>query len=230
MTKNPYEILGVDVDATLEDIRKAYKSKAKKCHPDIAKDDGEAFKELVWAYDLLSNDNARAHYDQFGQDPNSSEAERTRSIMNSLCKIFDDISVNLSPEQLERYDLIGIMANAIKKKISDIENLVKDLEEARSRFDKLREVIESRMERKNKSKTPNFFLETLKKRISNIDSDLKSQDFMMDIAKGMLETVEEYDFKFDEENHDPLDTGYAQGKLRGIDGFGNWLTSGGFRG
>ena len=70
MSKDYYEILGVDEDATMEQIKKAYRRKAMKVHPDVAQgeDAAERFKDLSEAYEVLSDPNKRAVYDQ-GGDP-----------------------------------------------------------------------------------------------------------------------------------------------------------------
>lgn len=68
-----YEVLGVQKNATDEEIKRAYRRKAKECHPDLHPDDKEAverFKELNEANEVLSDANKRARYDQFGfEDP-----------------------------------------------------------------------------------------------------------------------------------------------------------------
>ena len=66
-----YEVLGVSRDASPEEIKKAYKKLAKKYHPDLNPDSKTAeenFKEVSEAYSVLSDDNSRARYDQFGFD------------------------------------------------------------------------------------------------------------------------------------------------------------------
>lgn len=71
-----YELLGIDKNATIDDIKKAYRKSAKKYHPDLNKDDKVAeqkFKEVNEAYEILSDQEKRARYDQFGHagnDPN----------------------------------------------------------------------------------------------------------------------------------------------------------------
>ncbi len=62
-----YEILGVGRDAGDDEIKRAYRRKARELHPD-AGGDPEAFKELTAAYEVLKNPQARANYDRFG-DP-----------------------------------------------------------------------------------------------------------------------------------------------------------------
>ena len=63
-----YEVLGVSKTASKEEIRKAYRKLARKYHPDVNKESGseEKFKEVKEAYEVLSNDQKRAQYDQFG--------------------------------------------------------------------------------------------------------------------------------------------------------------------
>ena len=66
-----YEVLGLSKAATAEEIKKAYRQKAKKFHPDVNKEDENAadkFKEVAEAYEILSDSQKRAAYDQYGHD------------------------------------------------------------------------------------------------------------------------------------------------------------------
>lgn len=62
--RNFYEILGVQQNATLAEIRRAYRKKAKELHPDITGSDAEAFRELVKAYETLSDVKSRNLFDE----------------------------------------------------------------------------------------------------------------------------------------------------------------------
>jgi molecular chaperone DnaJ len=65
-----YELLGVPRSASSEDIKKAYRRRARELHPDANPGDANAaerFKELARAYQVLSDDQQRARYDQFGE-------------------------------------------------------------------------------------------------------------------------------------------------------------------
>ena len=74
--KDFYEVLGVQKSASADELKKAYRQMAKKYHPDLHPNDKEAeqkFKEINEAYEVLSDADKRAKYDQFGHagvDPN----------------------------------------------------------------------------------------------------------------------------------------------------------------
>jgi len=68
MAKSLYETLGVSENASAEEIKKAYRKLARKYHPDINKDPKaqDKFKEINAAYEVLSDSEKKAQYDQFG--------------------------------------------------------------------------------------------------------------------------------------------------------------------
>ncbi|MBQ3020891.1 MAG: molecular chaperone DnaJ [Bacilli bacterium] len=68
MSKDYYKTLGVDKNASDEEIKRAFRKLAKKYHPDVNKEEGagEKFKEIGEAYSVLSDANKRRQYDQFG--------------------------------------------------------------------------------------------------------------------------------------------------------------------
>ena len=71
MATDYYELLGVDRGASADDLKRAYRKLARQYHPDANPDDREAeakFKEISEAYAVLSDESARARYDQFGHE------------------------------------------------------------------------------------------------------------------------------------------------------------------
>ena len=70
MSKDYYEILGVDRNADKDQIKTAFRSLSKRYHPDVCKDEdaAEKFKDINEAYHVLSDDEKRRNYDMFG-DP-----------------------------------------------------------------------------------------------------------------------------------------------------------------
>ena len=63
-----YKVLGIERDASEEDVKTAYRKLALKYHPDRCKgeDDGKKFKELAEAFEIIGDKDKRAQYDRFG--------------------------------------------------------------------------------------------------------------------------------------------------------------------
>ena len=64
-----YDLLGVSRDVDPDSLKRAYRRMARQYHPDINKDPGaeDRFKEIGRAYEVLSDPQTRARYDQFGE-------------------------------------------------------------------------------------------------------------------------------------------------------------------
>src|SRR5207245_20180 len=71
MRRDPYEVLGVERDASEQQVKKAFRALARELHPDVNAHDPEAeekFKEAAEAYEILSDPERRATYDRYGHD------------------------------------------------------------------------------------------------------------------------------------------------------------------
>ncbi|CAN5428525.1 molecular chaperone DnaJ [soil metagenome] len=87
-----YEILGVERDASAEDIKKSYRRLARESHPDANPDDPEAetrFKELSAAYEVLSDPAKRDKYDRFGSANGFDMSDPFNSGAGGLGDLFD---------------------------------------------------------------------------------------------------------------------------------------------
>ncbi|RUM50442.1 MAG: J domain-containing protein [Hydrogenothermus sp.] len=109
-----YKLLGVSKDASYEEIKKAFREKAKKYHPDVNKEGEEIFKLLTKAYETLSDPKKRKEYDK----TISSKPEILGKIENLLNRFFSEdiskkgkdikIKVELSLEEAYRGTIIDI--------------------------------------------------------------------------------------------------------------------------
>jgi molecular chaperone DnaJ len=91
-----YEVLGVDKNATKDDLKKAYRKLAMQYHPDRNPDNKEAeekFKEAAEAYEILSDDDKKARYDRFGHEGvrGSGFGSQGFSDINDIFSHFSDI-------------------------------------------------------------------------------------------------------------------------------------------
>jgi molecular chaperone DnaJ len=71
MPRDPYEVLGVERDASDQQIKKAFRTLARELHPDVNAHDPDAeekFKEAAEAYEILSDSERRAIYDRYGHE------------------------------------------------------------------------------------------------------------------------------------------------------------------
>ena len=74
MSDDYYQLLGLQKDCSQNDIKKAYRKKAKKWHPDKHQQQEEKeqaeimFKKIAEAYSVLSDENKKTHYDRFGKE------------------------------------------------------------------------------------------------------------------------------------------------------------------
>jgi len=105
MAKEYYELLGVSEDADQKEIKKAYRKKAKKYHPDSNSDssDEEKFKKINKAYDVLSDEEKRKKYDRFGKQGVSGNAYAGQQRAASHFQdIFEEIFGGGGPRQRKR--------------------------------------------------------------------------------------------------------------------------------
>jgi len=94
MAHDYYELLGVQRKASADEIKKAYRKLAVKYHPDKNPGDKAAedkFKEISQAYEVLSDSNKRAQYDQFGHDGLRGTNYRDFNNVNDVFSAFGDI-------------------------------------------------------------------------------------------------------------------------------------------
>ena len=92
--KDYYDVLGVRKSAKKDELKKAYRKLAMKYHPDRNPDDSQAaekFKELSEAYEILSDDQKRQTYDNFGHEGVNSSFSSSQGAADAFSDIFGDI-------------------------------------------------------------------------------------------------------------------------------------------
>ncbi len=101
MSQNYYKVLGIEKNATPEQIKKAYRKLAMKWHPDRNPDNKEEsekqFKEIGEAYSVLNDAKKRKTYDQFGEDGLNSNFSGAHFTFNNAEDIFKQFFGDKNP-------------------------------------------------------------------------------------------------------------------------------------
>lgn len=121
--KNYYEILEVDKNASEEVIEKAYKTLAKKYHPDLQNDSDcqDKMRQINEAYEILSNDFKRREYDEKIKRQSVSIEEYNRIIQENnrlkkdLKRVANQREISQNQERLEEMSIVQRYYEQIKK-------------------------------------------------------------------------------------------------------------------
>ena len=105
-----YQTLDVPRDATPDDLKKAYRKKAMKHHPDKKGGNVKKFQALSLAYETLSDPKARERYDRTGKDGSITDVER--EARNLLCKEFGAL-LDTMQERIFKIDTFARMAKSL---------------------------------------------------------------------------------------------------------------------
>lgn len=179
---NPYEILGVPRDATDEQIRNAYKLLAQQHHPDKGGNE-ELFKQIKFAYEILSDPYRRKEYDRTGEYVNRPSIRD--EVLDQLSRLFLDVVARFNYEQ---DDLILIMQSetrALKERVQ------KDINACSSFIVRLQKVL-----KKIKRKRPgdNLLAAFTQKQIDARNQELQTFMRHIQICEQMLEVLEDYQY------------------------------------
>jgi DnaJ-class molecular chaperone len=143
MTLDLYETLGIDRDANAADIKSAYRRLAKEHHPDICPDDPDAeqrFLDITEAYEVLSDPDTRATYDETGHFDQSAAANSRGMVAECLINLFDACLANMQVYQSDTDIFVGMrlaVTSTIKQAHEDIDTtqaLKESLEGLRERL------------------------------------------------------------------------------------------------
>lgn len=138
MKKTHYDTLGVTRDAKPDDIKKAFRKRAKSCHPDHHDGNGSKeaeFKELATAYNVLSNTDARRHYDATGEEKTAAHTTTMRAY-ELLAMLFQNL-YQQNGDKVFLVDIIAKMAEATHGMERDAKTTAGKLRKQNKILDKL---------------------------------------------------------------------------------------------
>jgi curved DNA-binding protein CbpA len=182
-----YEILGVGKDASIDDIKRAYRQKSKETHSDLGGSD-EQFKRVNVAYQILSNPEKRTRYDS-GEDAEQILKGGEEEVHQILRDLFLQI-VTESNVSVEQFDI----HKAIVLHIRETQNTLRiNIKKLQSQVDKLTKAS-SRMTAKGGD---NLFARAARVQISILESKMGSAKHALSVGDRALKILENYDYKTD---------------------------------
>lgn len=125
MTDNPYDVLGVPTDASPDEIKKQYRKKARRAHPDVG-GDPEEMKALSIAYGILSDPKKRAKFDRTGAT--GSPLQLRKEAVDQICRRFQQMMERLGPRIIHE-DIVGILRKQFQSDIHSEKDKIKAAEE-----------------------------------------------------------------------------------------------------
>lgn len=206
--KSLYEVLGVTAEASAAAIKTAYRKLAQKLHPDKEGGDPLLFHEIQQAYEVLSDPNRRAKYDETGSvDPTTDlRHEAMSGIVSILVQIVDSgVSVerdNLVELMVKQVGFIRTKVNGEKAKIED---MIKRREATLGRI-------------KVKKGKVNFIKQSLEHVVKDLRGKLSDVEERVAVLDLMLVLLKDFDYEADH-------TQYSQGSDPWANQFTTFATS-----
>lgn len=189
---NPYDVLGVDIEATLEEIKAAYRKCAKATHPDTHPNDPEAvskFQQVNEAYTTLSDPEKRARFDDFGAADLDEAGELDRNALELILELFNQA---VDAGEVDNPRLLASIAHSIRvakgKYIGHIDSTEKQIE----RLNKLAKRW------RRKSNGSNFFANALTRRARTLKDGIQVQRDTLTLSDRALQLIEEYEYNVGE--------------------------------
>ena len=196
-----YTILGVDREATRDEIKQAYKYKAQTIHPDKGGGEDE-FKLLNEAYRCLVNTEKRARYDA-GEDVSQPRSTFEDTVMNRLAGMFQQAADNAKDE----VDPVNMVRESAARAMPEV---IKDMDEQRGIITKM-EKLRPRV--KYTGDGVDLFHGVIDQKIDLANRQIEVLNDELDVVKAVLERLNDYDCVFTAERQGPITQGSFPGNV-----------------
>lgn len=182
--KTLYDELGVEPTATPQQVKKAYRRRAKKVHPDKSPAAVEEFLAVQKAYYILSDDRRRALYDRYGETAKTTpEDAAAKTLVNLLIQIVDQADATHCDCVAAARDAVERNRRQISKQKGDAEKAVKNFREAARRL--------------TAKRSPDPVAAALEARAIELEGIAKAHDFQLDAMAETAKLLEGYNYKVD---------------------------------
>lgn len=185
-----YESLGVDKGASKEAIKKAYRRKAQKCHPDKKKDgNSDEFLQIQKAYAVLSDDSRRANYDATGEDGGVQDIRSValNAVAQLILGMMDGADIDhINIVEQARQNVYGQRQND-NGQISKMQAAIGKREKALKRL-------------KHKGKSPNVVVQMVTIEIDKLKRQIENVKAKNDVYEEMLSVLKDYSYETNKQN------------------------------
>ncbi len=185
-----YEMLGVKRDATDQQLKDAYRNKAKENHPDRHGGDEQLFKILSNAYTVLMDPDRRKFYDDTGSEMKTSEFERKAGAL--LQQLFQLIVSQNGIEKIIHLDIIMMINQQIDKGMTELK---KKIDKAKKSRAMIREILK-RIKHKDKKNPISLMLKHEAKKHSESITQTHQE---MEVGRRSRKMLKEYGFDFEDQ-------------------------------
>lgn len=188
-----YTVLGVAIDATQDEIKRAYRSMAQRIHPDKG-GDKEHFQAIQEAYEVLSDPERRARYDQDGtyrRENRPSEQDKINSVaQNGLMQVLSNIIDGT--QYVEYSDIFAALVEEAKKLCAQIEGERDGLRQRLEKHEKAMGRIKAKDGHENVAA---LLMQTV---IGTIKDEIAKAEFAVKVGNRMLEIIDQHTYESDD--------------------------------
>lgn len=188
---NPYKILGLGADATDDDVKRAYREKAKAEHPD-AGGDRNRFALVKLAKDILSDPKRRQQYDEHGTTDETAPDNTEALAMGLVTQAINQLIDNDIEKESFATNVVAEATKGFSKRLRDTETNLGKLKRMIGRFEKAQTKF------RRKSSGPNMLSRLMEQRIAQGRNVIANCERDIVTMKRTLEILKDYDFEADE--------------------------------
>ena len=195
-----YGALDIGKSASADDVRKAYRKKAKATHPDTG-GSVETFALVKLAYDTLKDDARRARYDQTGQADGGQPDQSESAAMQHALRAIEHVIAQILTRHLSLSD-IDVIADAVRTLEREQETLRKQAAELESMLASTQKIAKRFKAKKDK---PNHIKQMMDAKIADIQRGIAAKDFERAPFKRAIEILKDHTYDM---SHEPRPAGY----------------------
>lgn len=179
-----YTILDVEQDASPEEIKKAYRKKAQQCHPDKENGDEELFKKVKEAYEVLSDELRRKHYDETG--------ELVQEMLDApVIQAIIEIVVKLAAQlDIEHTDLIDVCRTNVRATQEQHKRHKDNITSTAKRF------CDAANRIKVAEGEENIIQQALLREAENLEAQGKNIHALIDVGERILQMLDKYSYEY----------------------------------